>query len=154
MIICCGPQDFYLAEWCCNILKLPYKCKVGKYRSCNLQFNHNPNKNPTVQHICKEQNSNYIKWVLFRNDCKHQLLFVCGRPLSIIALFYRPPGLPKSLFFSVFFFPDGCQESFHGPAVPLCNCDIFLSYVQVATCWNKIIMCIFTHFGDAVREEL
>lgn len=120
----------YLAEWYCNILKSPYKLK---YRNCNLQFNHNPSKTPLYSTPVKEHNSNYIKWMLFKHDCEHQLLFVYGRPLSIIALLYRPTVLPKSLFFSISFFPDGYQESFHRSAKPLCKCGTFLSDVQVAS---------------------
>lgn len=93
----------YLAEWYCNILKPPHKGNLGKYRSCNLQFSHNPNENPSVQHICKEQNSACAKWGLFEHNSKLQLWFAYSRPLSIIALFCRPTVLPKALFFSISF---------------------------------------------------
>lgn len=60
-------------------------------------------------------------WYLFKSECKHHPLFLYSRPLSIIAVFYRPRVLSKTLHFSISFISDGCQESFQRSAMPLCK---------------------------------
>lgn len=151
LVIFCDPWAFLLGRVALQYPKITTQVKIQELQ-CAVQPQSAHNENPTVQHTYKEHN-NSIKWVLFKHDFKHQLLFVCGRPLSIIVLFCRPT-VPPNLFFSISFFSDGCQESFHRSAMPPCKCGTFLSDVQVATYWNKIIMCIFIGFGDAFREEL
>lgn len=110
LVIFCDPWAFLLGRVALQYPKITIQVKIQELQ-CAVQSQSAHNKNPTVQHTYKEHN-NSIKRVLFKHDCKHQLLFVCGRPLSIIVLFYRPIVPPNLCFSASLSFLMGVRRAF------------------------------------------